>query len=155
MSFNRVYSPYPGTYVLKAYSEVEPASAAQRTLEVTPLVAKGVIEDYTFPETAEAGAEQSWTARVHNIGDTGIMALGIVNTTGNPGMASGGTGDVLTGVIAGLIGQKLTPFDAAVLGVYLHGLAGDLAAETFGSHGLTATDVLNSLAAAFRTHGSR
>lgn len=78
-----------------------------------------------------------------------------VNTTGNPGMASGGTGDVLTGVIAGLIGQKLTPFDAAVLGVYLHGLAGDLAAETFGSHGLTATDVLNSLAAAFRTHGSR
>jgi len=85
MSFNRVYNPYPGAYVLKSYSEVEPVSAVQRTLEVTPLVARGVIEDYSFPGTAEAGADQSWSAKVHNIGDTGILALGIVNTTGNPG----------------------------------------------------------------------
>ena len=76
-----------------------------------------------------------------------------VNGTGNPGMASGGTGDVLTGVIAGLLAQGLRAFDAAVLGVYLHGLAGDLAAGACGLHGLTATDVLEMLPGAFLAHG--
>ena len=55
-----------------------------------------------------------------------------VNETGNSGMATGGTGDVLTGVIAGLIGQKMDPLEASILGVYLHGLAGDYAAEELG-----------------------
>lgn len=78
----------------------------------------------------------------------------VVNTTGNPGMATGGTGDVLTGVIAALIGEGLSPFDAAVLGVYLHGRAGDLAVETFGVHSLIATDVLAFLPKAFLEHAS-
>ena len=73
-----------------------------------------------------------------------------VNKTGNPGMASGGTGDVLTGVIAALIGQGLDVFDAAVLGVYLHGRAGDLAAEMTGQVSLTARDLLEVLPDAFR-----
>jgi len=72
------------------------------------------------------------------------------NTTGNPGMATGGTGDVLTGVIAALIGQKLTPFDAAVLGVHVHGLAGDLAARKLGQVSLIATDLIEHLPHAFR-----
>ena len=72
-----------------------------------------------------------------------------VNGTGNPGMATGGTGDVLTGVIAGLIAQGLAPFDAACLGVYVHGLAGDLAARKLGQVGLIATDLLNFLPPAF------
>jgi len=72
-----------------------------------------------------------------------------VNTTGNPGMATGGTGDVLTGIIAALIGEGLEPFDAAVLGVYLHGLAGDLAEASVGTHGLIATDLLAFLPKAF------
>jgi len=68
-----------------------------------------------------------------------------VNETGNPGMASGGVGDVLTGVIAGLAAQGADPFDAAALGVYFHGLAGDLAAKEKGLLGLIATDLLNKL----------
>lgn len=68
-----------------------------------------------------------------------------INTTGNPGMASGGTGDVLTGLIVGLIGQGLSPEEAAVAGVYLHGLAGDEAVSTRGEAGLTALDLLECL----------
>jgi ADP-dependent NAD(P)H-hydrate dehydratase len=71
------------------------------------------------------------------------------NTTGNPGMATGGTGDVLTGLIAALIGQKLDAFAAAQLGVYLHGLAGDLARDAVGEICLTATDLLAWLPRAF------
>jgi NAD(P)H-hydrate epimerase len=74
------------------------------------------------------------------------------NATGNPGMATGGTGDVLTGVIAALIGQRLRPFDAAVLGVYLHGLAGDLARDDFGEVSLTAADLLDYLPQALLRH---
>jgi NAD(P)H-hydrate epimerase len=73
-----------------------------------------------------------------------------VNPTGNPGMATGGTGDVLTGTIAALIGQRLEPYEAAVLGTYVHGLAGDLAAKQFGEVGLIATDVLDFLPRAFQ-----
>jgi NAD(P)H-hydrate epimerase len=72
------------------------------------------------------------------------------NTTGNPGMATGGTGDVLTGVIAALLGQKLEPFDAAQLGVHLHGLAGDLARDEFGEVALIASDLLDWLPEAFQ-----
>ncbi|HIE27492.1 TPA: NAD(P)H-hydrate dehydratase [Candidatus Poribacteria bacterium] len=68
-----------------------------------------------------------------------------INSTGNPGMATAGVGDVLTGVIAGLLAQGLKPVDAAVLGAYLHGLAGDIAAEKVGKSGLIAGDVLNML----------
>lgn len=65
--------------------------------------------------------------------------------TGNPGMASAGMGDVLTGVIAGLLAQGLTGWEAAISGVYIHGLAGDLAAESVGQPGLLARDVLQAL----------
>lgn len=74
-----------------------------------------------------------------------------LNTTGNPGLATGGTGDVLTGLIAALVAQKLSPFAAAQLGVYLHGLAGDLACEQVGEVSLIATDLLEYLPEAFRT----
>jgi NAD(P)H-hydrate epimerase len=72
-----------------------------------------------------------------------------VNTTGNPGMATAGSGDVLTGIIVSLMGQGLNPVDASTLGVYLHGLAGDIAAKKKGEHSLIASDIINSLPAAF------
>jgi ADP-dependent NAD(P)H-hydrate dehydratase len=74
-----------------------------------------------------------------------------INPTGNPGMASGGSGDVLTGLTAALLGQGLKPFAAAQLAVYLHGLAGDLARDRLGEVSLIATDILEQLPAAFRT----
>ena len=68
-----------------------------------------------------------------------------INSTGNPGMATGGMGDVLTGIIAGLMAQGQASETSAALGVYIHGLAGDIAAETLGMHGLIASDVLKAV----------
>lgn len=78
-----------------------------------------------------------------------------VNETGNPGMATGGSGDVLAGLIGALIAQGVSCFDAAVAGVYLHGLAGDLAARRFGEVSLIATDLIDMLPEAFQQSRSR
>ncbi|MBE0647831.1 MAG: NAD(P)H-hydrate dehydratase, partial [Bacteroidales bacterium] len=71
------------------------------------------------------------------------------NTTGNPGMATGGSGDVLTGMITGILAQHYSPVEACLLGVYLHGLAGDIAAEITGQEALTASDIINCIGNAF------
>ena len=73
-----------------------------------------------------------------------------VNGSGNSGVATGGAGDVLTGVVAGLMGQKMGAYEAAVLGVYLHGRAGDLAGEQLGQVSITALDMVDSLADAIQ-----
>jgi len=74
-----------------------------------------------------------------------------VNTTGNPGMATGGTGDILTGMVAGVIAQNPDRVaEAVIAAVHLHGLAGDVARESMGEHSLVATDLLTALPEAFR-----
>jgi NAD(P)H-hydrate epimerase len=73
-----------------------------------------------------------------------------LNPNGNPGLATLGSGDVLSGAIGALLAQGLEPYDAARLGVWLHGAAGDLAAKQFGQHGMTASDLLDTLPLAMR-----
>jgi NAD(P)H-hydrate epimerase len=73
------------------------------------------------------------------------------NTTGNPGMATGGAGDVLTGIIAGLMAQGYSSMESCQLGVYLHGLSGDIALATTGCEALIATDIINNLGKSFQT----
>ncbi len=110
---------------------------------------------------AREGAAVAWAARCGVVlvlkGHNTLVTDGsrrAVNTTGNPGMATGGTGDVLTGLIAALVGQNLEPFDAARLGVHLHGLAGDLAVEDLGEVSLIASDLIDYLPEAFLEFGN-
>ncbi|MCO6435815.1 MAG: NAD(P)H-hydrate dehydratase [Phycisphaerae bacterium] len=117
--------------------------------------------DREFDRSAEQRREQA-IALVEAYG--GVMVLkgagtivtnGLrmyVNATGNPGMATGGAGDVLTGIIAGLIAQGMDPLEGAILGVYLHGLAGDFAAEEMGRRSMIATDIIDYLPEAFAEH---
>lgn len=72
------------------------------------------------------------------------------NTTGNPGMAKGGSGDVLTGIITGLLAQGYTSLDASLIGVFIHGLAGDIARDVIGETGMIAGDICDHLPAAFK-----
>ena len=76
-----------------------------------------------------------------------------VNQTGNPGMATGGSGDVLSGMVASLLAQDLEPKEAITAAVYLHGLAGDLAAQDLGEYALTAADLLDYLPQAMKAAG--
>jgi hydroxyethylthiazole kinase-like uncharacterized protein yjeF len=75
---------------------------------------------------------------------------GFINSSGNPGMATAGSGDVLTGVLTGLIAQGYTPLNAAIMGVYLHGRAGDNSLPNESMESLTATDIIENLGVAFK-----
>jgi NAD(P)H-hydrate epimerase len=75
--------------------------------------------------------------------------IGYFNNTGNAGMATGGSGDVLTGILTGLRAQGYSSHDAALLGVYLHGLAGDMAAERLSKEAMIAGDITDHLSYAF------
>ena len=73
-----------------------------------------------------------------------------INNTGNSGMATGGSGDVLTGIITCLLGQNYDLFSAAKLGVYIHGIAGDFAKDKYGEDSLIASDIINNLPRAIK-----
>lgn len=74
-----------------------------------------------------------------------------INESGNPGMATAGSGDVLTGIISSLLGRKMDVFDAAKLGVYIHGLAGDFARDKLTEECLIASDIINALPTVFKS----
>lgn len=73
-----------------------------------------------------------------------------INTTGNPGMATGGSGDVLTGVITAIAASGAGAIDAAKAGAFMHGLAGDIAAREYGQWGMTSVEIADALPAAFK-----
>lgn len=113
---------------------------------LTGMTTAGVMEDRVG---TAVGFAARWGAVTVLKGSRTIVALPdgsyYINVTGNPGMATGGSGDVLTGVIASLAGQGMKPADAAVAGVFLHGLAGDAAAERLGQHGMLPRDMVAEL----------
>jgi ADP-dependent NAD(P)H-hydrate dehydratase len=119
----------------------------------------------TSPEASGRVAAAAELAQCDGNGNTIVVLKGhetvvtdgqrySINHTGNPGMATGGSGDVLTGIITALLCQGLAPFDAARLGVHVHGLAGDLAAEDFGQVSLIASDLIDYLPQAFLAVGN-
>jgi NAD(P)H-hydrate epimerase len=97
--------------------------------------------------TRDVAAKARATVVLKGAGSVVVAPSGelYMNSTGNSGLASGGTGDVLTGIIAALLGQGVEVTEAAALGVYVHGLAGDLAAEALGEAGMIAVDVLDHI----------
>jgi NAD(P)H-hydrate epimerase len=161
----RLYTQFPRTMVvdadgLNALAERPDslgASAGPRILTPHPGEFRRLAKtDAKLPrEEAESRANElaaRWGAVIVLKGHRTLITDGrdsFTNPTGNPGMATGGTGDVLTGVVSALAAGGLSPLDAARLGVYVHGLAGDIAAERFGQVSLTAGDVAFCLPAAF------
>lgn len=132
-----------------------------RTTVITPHVAELARLTGTPAEEIERDPFGSASAVARRYGVTVVMKGGptavadpggsvFVNPTGNPGMATAGSGDVLTGVIGALLGQGLSAGAAAVAGVYLHGAAGDRARSRRGVHGLIASDIIAALPAAIK-----
>jgi NAD(P)H-hydrate epimerase len=151
----RVLTPHPGEFQRltgKPYQDSE-------RIEVAAELARG--EDDRHKAFRRGFAENSGSNTVATKSPEMVVVLKghrtvvtdgtrvSVNQTGNPGMATGGSGDVLTGVITGLLCQGLSPFDAARLGVHVHGLAGDLAAADLGQVSLIASDLIGYLPRAF------
>jgi NAD(P)H-hydrate epimerase len=128
-----ILTPHPGEFARLLASNVLTVQARRRELAVRFALEHGVVVVLKGHGTIVTDGRRVY-----------------VSTTGNPGMATGGTGDVLTGLIAALVGQKLDPFAAAQLGVHVHGLAGDLARDDLGEVSLIASDLLAYLPRAMR-----
>jgi NAD(P)H-hydrate epimerase len=128
-----ILTPHPGEFARLVGTDIPNVQAHRQDLAVRFADEHGVIVALKGRGTVITDGRRVYT-----------------NTTGNPGMATGGTGDVLTGLIAALLGQGLEPFAATQLGVHLHGLAGDLARDEVGEVSLIASDLLTYLPRVFR-----
>lgn len=130
-----ILTPHPGEFERLAGSCKDDFERLEKQVMLSKeiksvIILKGAYTSITFPE-----------------GDA------YFNSTGNPGMSTGGSGDVLTGILTGLLAQKYTPKETAALGVYLHGLSGDLAAREKGMNSLIASDLIDFLPEAFKALG--
>jgi NAD(P)H-hydrate epimerase len=128
---NSILTPHPGEFERLAVKSVSGFARLEKQIEFSQkynciVVLKGAHTSVTAP------SGEVW-----------------FNSTGNPGMATAGSGDVLTGMILSLLAQGYDPPEAAVTGVYLHGLAGDIAAERSCYESLIASDIINSIPDAF------
>jgi hydroxyethylthiazole kinase-like uncharacterized protein yjeF len=123
----RILTPHPGEMARLVGASVQEVQADRLGLAWETARRLGVVLVLKGAQTLVAAPD-------------GRLSL---NVTGNPALASGGTGDVLTGLIGGYLAQGLAPYDAARLGVYLHGLAADFWAARYGPRGLTAGDLLD------------
>jgi NAD(P)H-hydrate epimerase len=133
-----VLTPHPGEFARLAGCDVAAVQADRRDRAVRFAAEHGVVLALKGHRTIVTDGRRVY-----------------VNTTGNPGMATGGTGDVLTGLTAALLAQGLETFAAARLAVYLHGLAGDLARDQLGEASLIASDLVEYLPRAFGAHAAR
>jgi NAD(P)H-hydrate epimerase len=128
-----VLTPHPGEFARLLNKSTAEVQANRQSLSVEFAAAWNVVLLLKGRETIVTDGQREYR-----------------NHTGNPGMATGGTGDVLTGLIAAFIGLGMTAFDAAALGAWVHGRAGDVAAEAVGQTALCAVDVLTHLPAALK-----
>ena len=129
----RVLTPHPGEFARLIDSDISTVQQNREELAVTFAADAGVVLLLKGAGTIVTDGERVYT-----------------NTTGNAGMSTGGTGDVLTGIITALLAQKFEPFAAAQLGAFLHGLAGDIAAEELTHPGLIASDLPQYLPKAWK-----
>lgn len=132
------------SYVIKRAPDAPPRILTPHPGEFARLTGFDVaeIQEHRVDRAAEFAAANNLVLILK--GQNSVITDGrrvAINSTGNSGMATGGTGDVLTGVIAALLAQGMPAFEAAHLGAHLHGAAGDLAAENFSKHGLIASDL--------------
>ena len=129
----RILTPHPGEFArLVGQSRVDAADRPRMAVELAEQI--GAVMVLKGHQTCITDGQRTY-----------------LNTTGNPGMATGGSGDVLTGLITALVCQGLAPMDAARLGVHLHGLAGDLAADALGQPSMIASDLIRFLPEAIKT----
>jgi len=128
-----ILTPHPGEFARLVGKQLPATGAAIKKLLLDTAQATGTVIILKGDSSLVAAKEQVYQ-----------------NDSGNPGLATAGTGDVLTGMVAGLLAQQFASFDAACCGVYLHGLAGDLATDAKTEPGLIASDVIEHIPAALR-----
>lgn len=134
----RILTPHPGEFARLVCSNIADVQQNRESLAVAYANANAVVLLLKGPRTIVTDGDKI-----------------AENTTGNPGLATGGTGDVLTGLITSLLGQGMAAFEAAQLGAHLHGLAGDLAAKELTQPGLIASDLPRYLPAAWKALGAQ
>jgi NAD(P)H-hydrate epimerase len=137
---SRIFTPHPGEFSRLTHRSYDPTRRVEAAAELARTL--------SGPSERAANTQVVVLKGHHTVVTDGKRYS--LNNTGNPGMATGGSGDVLTGIITALLCQGLEPFDAARLGVHVHGLAGDLAAEELGQVSMIASDLVDYLPKAFQ-----